>query len=124
MNEEIFPSEVSEYFDDSTYTDIENDELVAKLEAGSNLETLQQSDLWKVFRETWHRIYKQAELELDNIDPSRSNRIAELQITKRFYRDVLGTTIRKIKEDAMTAFEHAKSRGLLNKLSLFLKKGF
>lgn len=116
VDEYLLPNEAEEEAD--------YNEIIKKLEDSSFLEEIRKSDTWRIFRETWHRIYKQAELELDNIDPSRATRIAELQITKRFYKDVLAVTIQKTKEDGKAAFDQVKDRGILGKLFPDLKKDF
>lgn len=110
------------YGPDAEYEEIDYSELIKKLEEGSTLETIKNSPEWRLFREVWRRIYETADKQLDSVDPANQTRVLEIQLTRKFYRDVLGTTILKIKEDAKAAFEQAQERGLLNKISSFLKK--
>jgi len=123
MEEEFIDPEVQEYFKpDLEYESLDRDEIICKLEDGAYLEEIKNSESWRIFREAWRRIYKSAEVELDNINPSNTARIAELQVTKRFYKNLLPTIIKKIKEDGKSAFEHAEERGFLGKLMMHLKK--
>jgi len=117
MNEDIEEF----YQQDDEYKELDHTALIAKLEDGSTLETIRNSEEWKLFTAAWQRIYDDAEKQLDNVDPSNNIRIIEAQLTKRFYKDVMGTLIRKIKEDAKAAFEQAQERGILSKISTFLK---
>lgn len=123
--DDMFEAELSEYFKpDPEYAELDYNDLIKKLEDSSYLEEIKSSPSWRIFRETWYRIYKQAELELDNINPVNTSRIAELQITKRFYKDVLAVTIKKIKADGKAAYDQAKERNLLHRLFPALKKDF
>jgi len=123
MEDEMFEPDMQEFFQldpESEEQDIK--EICRKLEDSGYLEEIRTSAAWEMFRNVWHRIYKQAEVQLDNVRPDDTAKISELQITKRFYRDVLATMIRKIREDGKAAYEQAQDRGLLNKISLFAKK--
>lgn len=121
--DDLFDSELAPYFNtDAEFESIDKNELVRKLEDASYLEEMKTSNSWKLFMEAWKRIYKQAEIQLDNMDPANTARIIEAQLTKRFYRDVLSTTIRKVKEDGKAAYEQAKERGWLSSLFAHLKK--
>jgi hypothetical protein len=125
MDEELFDEDVSEYFKpDPEYESLDHEEIVRKLEEGAFLEDIKNSETWRVFREAWRRIYLGAEAQLDNVSPDKVARIAELQVTKRFYRDLLATTIRRIKEDGKAAFEQAKERGILDKFIPQVKKDY
>jgi hypothetical protein len=123
MEDEIFDHETSKYFtQDNELTQLEYEDLIKKLEDNTLLEEVTQSTAWRVMREAWRRIYLRADVQLSNIDPTNSAKIMAAQITKRFYKDVLASTIKKIKEDGKAAFEQAEERGLLNKMMLHLKK--
>ena len=123
MNEETFEEGVEEYFGpDPDYEAIDHKEIVQKLEDSSFLEEIRNAPSWRIFREVWRRIYKQAEIQLDNVRPSDTAKIIELQLTKRFYRDVLSATINKIRADGKAAFEQAKERGFLDRLFPSMKK--
>jgi hypothetical protein len=123
MDDQIFEPDLSNYFGpDPEYAELDHKELIKKLEDNSLLEEVRHSESWRIFREAWRRIYKTAELHLDNVDPSQTTRIIADQLTKRFYKDVLATTIRKVKEDGVSAFSQAKDRGILGRLFPDLKK--
>lgn len=120
MNDELkdlFDSEVGQYYGpDPEFEQIDRAELIKKLEDATHLEELKNSASWRIFREAWRRIFLSAAMQLDNIDPANTARLAEAQITKRFYKDILATTIKKIREDGKSAYEQAKERGWLSKL--------
>ena len=97
-------------------------ELIQKIEDGSTLETIRTSYEWRLFREVWRRLAEGADKQLDSVDPSNIARVVEAQLIKRFYKDVLTTTILKIKDDAEAAYEQAKEEGILEKISTFLKQ--
>jgi len=111
-----------DYFQDNSEVETDHTELIKKLEDGAHLETIRTSATWKIFREVWERIYQDAEAQLDNVPANQPAKIIELQLTKRFYKNVLATTIRKVKTDAVAAFQQAKERNMLPSLQADLKK--
>jgi hypothetical protein len=124
--DEIFAETgVADYFpQDPDSEQLDEIELIKKLEDASTLEEIKKSPTWRIFREAWRRIYLKADDQLTHIDPGNQSRIAEAQVTKRFYKDILATTIKKVREDGKAAFEHAKDSNLLYKLFPHLKKDF
>lgn len=120
---EAYEEQISGFYNpDEELEQVDYSELVDKLEDGRFLETIRTSEEWGVFREAWRRIYEEADKQLDNIDPANTAGIISCQLTKRFYKDVLGMTIYKTKVDAKAAYTEAHEQGILGKVTAFFKK--
>lgn len=91
-----------------------NEELLNKLESAEMFAEVLDSDNWKVFRETWRRIHDEADRRLNTLDPTNAVEIMKAQYAKRFYKNVLQTTISQMTEISDLAYHEAKERGLLN----------
>ena len=102
---------------DQEYESLSDDQLVARLDNADMMERFLKSDDWKLFREAFRRIYLEADEKLNTVDPGDYKKIAELQVLKKFYRNVLEMTIHWYKVDGQAAFEEAKDRGMLKRLS-------
>lgn len=93
------------------------EELLKQLQDAHFAEVVEKSSEWEIFRRSWKDIYKIAEEQLDNCPPWESDRIAELQLCKRFYRDVLSTTLEMYKKYGKEAYQSAEQEpGLLNRI--------
>lgn len=91
-----------------------NEELLNKLESAEMFLQVLESEEWKVFREAWRRIHDEADRRLGVIDPTNASEIMRAQYAKRFYENVLKTTISQVHDLSDLAYHEAKERGLLN----------
>ena len=98
------------------YQELNNDELLRRLDNSDLMDRFLRSEDWKLFNEAFRRIYEDADARLNEIDPGDYKKIAELQIMKKFYKNVLQTTIQWYKVDGEAAWSEAKDRGLLEQL--------
>lgn len=97
------------------FEEVSNDELLNKLESAEMFATLLDSPEWACFRETWRRIHDEAERKLNVVDPTNASEIMKLQYAKRFYANVLDTTIKQMHEISDLAYHEAQERGLINR---------
>lgn len=93
---------------------VSNEELLNKLESSEMFLQVLESEEWKVFREAWRRIHDEADRRLGTIDPTDAKGIIQAQYAKRFYENVLKTTISQVHDISDLAYHEAKERGLLN----------
>lgn len=91
-----------------------DEDLLNKLESAEMFAALLESPEWSCFRETWKRIHAEADRKLSVVDPTNATEIMKLQYAKRFYANVLDTTIKQMQEMSDLAYHEAKERGLLN----------
>lgn len=99
---------------ENIYKDVTNEDLLNKLEGAEMFATVLDSSEWACFREAWKRIHDEADCKLNVIDPTNSTEIMKCQYAKRFYKNVLQTTINQMHDIADLAYHEAKERGLLN----------
>jgi hypothetical protein len=100
---------------ENPFEETPNEDLLNKLEDAENFARLLDSPEWAVFREAWKRIHDEADRKLNMIDPTDTAGIIQCQLAKRFYKNVLETTIRQMHEVADLAYHEAKERGLINR---------
>ncbi len=97
------------------FEETSNEDLLNKLESAEMSARCLDSDEWSAFREAWRRIHDSADRRLNIVDPTNAPEIMKLQYAKRFYKDVLSTTIGQMQEVADLAYHEAKERGLMNR---------
>lgn len=107
-----------------------NEELLNKLEKAEVFASGLESEFWAIFQESWKRIHDEADRRLATCDPTDSLTIMKAQYAKRFYANVLQTTINQMHDLADLAYHEAQERGLINsfvekvrgKLALYKRK--
>lgn len=97
------------------YEGLEDSELLNKLESAEMFAQVMESEQWQAFREAWRRIYDEADKKLNVIDPTNATEVMKCQYAKRFYKNVLQTTINQMHEVADLSYAQAQERGLLNR---------
>lgn len=96
--------------------DLTNEELLSRLDDATFIARFEGSDDWKLIREACERLAKQADYNLDNIDPIKDpTGIIECQITRKFCRNILRGIVNGIKNEGKIAFQQAKERGIIQK---------
>lgn len=99
---------------DKEIEQLSNDQILNKLESSEMFLEVLESDKWKVFNEAWKRIHDEADRRLSTMDPTNATGIMQAQYAKRFYKNILQTTITQMHEVADLAYAEAKERNLLN----------
>jgi hypothetical protein len=93
---------------------LSDDEILSRLERAEMMERFLESEDWKLFRESWRRLYEEAGKKLDTVDPKDAITITKYQMRRNFYQNVLLGTIGYVRAEAETAFQVTKGRGLIN----------
>jgi hypothetical protein len=94
--------------------ELTNEELLNKLESAEMFATVLESPEWAWFQLAWKRIHDEADRRLSVIDPTDAKAIMQAQYAKRFYANIMETTIRQMHNMSDIAYAEAKERGLLN----------
>jgi type IV secretory pathway VirB4 component len=116
---------------DKELLDLSDEQLLNKLESAEMFLEVLESGNWKIFQEAWRRIHDEADRRLSTLDPTNATAIMQAQYAKRFYSNILQTTIQQMHEMSEMAYAQAKERGLLNhfvekvraRLSLYKSRG-
>jgi|SRR5579859_2363642 len=95
--------------------EVSDSEILNKLESVEMTFQVLESENWAWFREAWRRIYEEADRRLDLLDPTDVSAVMRAQYAKRFYRNVLETTIKQLKDYSDITYAEAKERGLFNR---------
>lgn len=98
---------------DADFSRLADQDLVRKLDDAAFIARFEASEDWKLFREACERLARQAEHEMDRIDPIKDpTGIIERQVVKKLCRNVVRGIINGLKEEGKLAFAEAKERGL------------
>ena len=102
--------EFSEWEDSQLFQALDDAEIAHKFEV---------SDDWKMFRELCRRIAEKSIRRLINGPGLKDDGVSdeELRVLIKFYSNVVANFTNQIKQEAMVAFEEAKTRGLITSLS-------
>ena len=116
MDEKFISDEVKEewFKQDSEFDEATYKEVLEKLENSTFAEELRVSSSWKIFRSAWKKVAADASNQLAHCNPNDSQVIAQLQLLKRFYENVLPSTIEIVKQEGKVAHEQAKDKGWLS----------
>lgn len=102
--------------------ELDYQEVLGKLEDAAFLDIVQNSDEWKVLHRAWKHIRDKGRDSLCVVDPHDWKRIAIIQLQCQFYDDVIGNTLRVIKEEGKEAYEAAKERNWLQRVMGYIKE--
>lgn len=97
------------------YEELNDEELVSKLEDSALMDRFENSEDWKIIREACRRAGERAKEALVKADPDKKTLILELQKIAQIYGNFLPSLVNSFKQDGALAFEEAKGRGLLRK---------
>lgn len=98
---------------DTDTSKLSREQILEKLDDAAFVERFERSEDWKFFRSACEHLAKQAEYEMDRTDPLKNpSKIIELQVVKKFCRNVVGSIINGIKSEGKIAFEEARERKL------------
>ena len=88
-------------------------DLMAKLDNAAFIARFEMSEDWLLFREAAERLAKQADYELDRVDPIKDpTKVIECQITRKLCRNVLKGIINSFKAEGELAFDESRDRNL------------
>lgn len=94
--------------------EMSNEALLNKLESAEMFAQVLDSDQWAWFRIAWKRIHDEADRRLATLDPTNASAIMQAQYAKRFYSNIMETTVQQMKNMSDLAYAEAKERGLIN----------
>ena len=98
---------------DTDTSKLSREDILQKLDDAAFVQRFEKSEDWKFFREACEHLARQAEYEMDRTDPLKNpSKIIELQVVKKFCRNIVGSIINGIKAEGAIAFQEARDRKL------------
>ncbi len=97
--------------------ELSKEEIISKLSDGELAVRFEESEDWKLIRESTRRLADQAIDELTKTPADNLVRIIELQLTAKFCRNFLQSILNSYKQEGALAFEEAKYRGFVKQKS-------
>lgn len=92
-----------------------NKDLVDAIENGAEIESLKNSEGWKLIEEACQRVAESAQRELLTIKADDTIRIIEMQQVVKLYGGIIKTLADNFSSIAEIAFDEAKDRELIKK---------
>ena len=105
--------------DKNPFAELDDEQVIAKLEEGAFAEEFAHSDNWLIFRQGCEILSHKAQYLLERTDPIKDpTGVIEAQVNCKFTKNVLKSIIDGIRNEGRLAFDEAKKRGLRKKLDL------